>query len=560
MKIPSIFILLVTLSCALQLDSCGPAAAYNEDTAVEAPFLWENANIYFLLTDRFNNGDPSNDVNFGRTAETGKLRGFEGGDLKGVIQKIEEGYFDKLGITAIWTTPWFEQIHGGTNEGTGMTYGYHGYWISDWTSLDPNFGTEEDLAELVKTAHAHGIRIVMDVIVNHTGPVTEEDQVWPGEWVRTSPQCTYQDYKSTVTCTLVKNLPDIRTESDQDVELPPQLLEKWANEGRLQQEIADLDAFFARTGYPRAPRYYIIKWLTDYIRKYGIDGYRLDTAKHTEGYVWGELEKEARIAFAGWKQSHPDAVLDENDFYMVAEVYGYGISGGRLYNYGDREVDFYAQGIKAMINFEFKESAKMSCEQMFASYSDQLNGPLKGVSVLNYASSHDDGSPFDRDRTKPFETGTKLLLCPGASQVYYGDESCRELVIPGTRGDAALRGLMNWEEIESNTLRSGVHVADVLIHYQKLGRFRRDHPAVGAGRHQMISETPYIFSRVYESESFSDRVVVGMQMEPGKKQIDVNGLFEEETILKDYYSGAKVTVKNGKVTVDSPYDMVLLGV
>jgi len=276
--------------------------------------------------------------------------------------------------------------------------------------------------------------------------------------------------------------------------------------------------------------------------------------------VWGELEKEARIAFAGWKQSHPDAVLDENDFYMVAEVYGYGISGGRLYNYGDREVDFYAQGIKAMINFEFKESAKMSCEQMFASYSDQLNGPLKGVSVLNYASSHDDGSPFDRDRTKPFETGTKLLLCPGASQVYYGDESCRELVIPGTRGDAALRGLMNWEEIESNTLRSGVHVADVLIHYQKLGRFRRDHPAVGAGRHQMISETPYIFSRVYESESFSDRVVVGMQMEPGKKQIDVNGLFEEETILKDYYSGAKVTVKNGKVTVDSPYDMVLLGV
>jgi len=560
MKIPSIAILLVTLSCALQLDSCGPAAASGEETPVKAPFLWENANIYFLLTDRFNNGDASNDVNFGRTAETGKLRGFEGGDLEGVIRKIEEGYFDKLGITAIWTTPWFEQIHGGTDEGTGMTYGYHGYWISDWTSLDPNFGTEEDLARLVETAHAHGIRVVMDVIVNHTGPVTEQDPVWPEEWVRTSPQCTFRDYESTVTCTLVKNLPDIRTESGQDVELPPQLLEKWAVEGRLDQEMAELDAFFARTGYPRAPRFYIIKWLTDYIRKYGIDGYRLDTAKHTEEYVWSELGKEARIAFAGWKQSHPDAVLDENDFYMVAEVYGYGISGDRLYNFGDREVDFYAQGINAMINFEFKESAKKSCEELFGFYSDQLNGPLKGVSVLNYASSHDDGSPFDKNRTKPFETGTKLLLCPGASQVYYGDESCRELVIPGTQGDATLRGPMNWNEIESNTLRNGLHVADILAHYQKLGQFRRTHPSVGAGRHRMISETPYIFSRVFESEGYSDRVVVGMQMAPGKKQIDLNGLFEEETILRDYYSGVSATVKNGKVTVDSPFDMVLLGV
>ena len=235
------------------MDACQSVAA-NEETPSETPFLWENANIYFLLTDLFKNGDPSNDLNFDRSDQTAKLRGFEGGDLKGVIQKIEEDYFDHLGITALWTTPWLEQIHGGTDEGTGKTYGFHGYWISDWTSMDPNFGSEEDLAKLVETAHAHGIRVVMDVIINHTGPVTEMDPVWPEEWVRTEPQCTYQDYESTVTCTLVKHLPDIRTESDQDVELPPQLLEKWANEGRLDQEMAELNAFFARTGYPRAPR------------------------------------------------------------------------------------------------------------------------------------------------------------------------------------------------------------------------------------------------------------------------------------------------------------------
>ena len=558
MRTSSLIILLVVLGTTVLMDSCQPAKA-SEETPSETPFLWENANIYFLLTDRFKNGDPSNDVNFDRSHETAKLRGFEGGDLKGVIQKIDEAYFDNLGITALWTTPWLEQIHGGTNEGTGLTYGFHGYWISDWTSMDPNFGKEEDLKKLVETAHAHGIRVIMDVIINHTGPVTDLDPVWPDEWVRTEPQCTYQDYESTVTCTLVKNLPDIRTESDQEVELPPQLLEKWANEGRLEEEMAELDAFFERTGYPRAPRYYIIKWLTDFVRKYGIDGYRLDTAKHIEEGIWSELGKEAQKALDDWKKANPDKVLDNNDFYMVGEVYGYGISGGRMFGFGDREVDFFAQEIDAMINFEFKERAKMDYETLFASYSEKLQGPLKGVSVVNYISSHDDGGPFDKKREKAIEAGSKLLLCPGASQVYYGDESSRELDIPGTEGDATLRSRMNWEEIESNTVRNGVPIAEVLLHYQKLGQFRKDHPAVGAGVHQMISRSPYIFSRTYESERYNDRVVAGLELESGKKHIDLNGLFKDGTILRDYYSGTKVTVKDDQVTVDSPYKFVLLG-
>jgi alpha-amylase len=75
----------------------------------------------------------------------------------------------------------------------------------------------------------------------------------------------------------------------------------------------------------------------------------------------------------------------------------------------------------------------------------------------------------------------------------------------------------------------------------------------------MISETPYIFSRVYESEGFSDRVVAGLDLKPGKKRIDLNGLFEEGTILRDYYSGEKVAVKEDQVTLDTPHDMVLLG-
>ncbi len=147
----------------------------HEQTAQKTPFEWKAATIYFLLTDRFNNGDKTNDINFDRTVSTGTLRGFEGGDIKGITQKIEEGYFDKLGINAIWLTPIVEQIHGCVNEGSGNTYGFHGYWTKDWTRLDPNFGTEEDLAKLVDVAHKHGIRIILDAVINHTGPVTEKD-------------------------------------------------------------------------------------------------------------------------------------------------------------------------------------------------------------------------------------------------------------------------------------------------------------------------------------------------------------------------------------------------
>jgi len=201
----------------LLIGSCSINNPINE-TAIPIPpsksvvsNFWKNATIYFLLTDRFYNGDKKNDSPFNRKKDGAVLRNFEGGDLKGITLKIKEGYFDKLGVNAIWMTPIIEQIHGSTDEGTGKTYAYHGYWAKDWTRLDPNFGTEADFAELIETAHQHGIRILMDVVVNHTGPVTEIDQQWPDSWVRTGPTCQYKDFASTVSCTLVENLPDIKT-------------------------------------------------------------------------------------------------------------------------------------------------------------------------------------------------------------------------------------------------------------------------------------------------------------------------------------------------------------
>lgn len=519
----------------------------------KVPFVWEGANVYFLLTDRFNNGNPENDINFDRTEETAVLRGFEGGDILGVTQKIEEGYFTDLGINAIWLTPVVEQIHGATDEGTGKTYGYHGYWAKDWTAIDPNFGSRKDLENMVKTAHAKGIRILLDVVLNHTGPVTEKDPVWPDDWVRTGPTCDFTTYETTTACTLVENLPDILTESDEPVELPDALLAKWKKEGRLSQELDELQLFFERTGYPRAPRYYIIKWLTDYINDFGVDGFRVDTVKHVNENAWADLQKEANYAFETWKKKHQDEILDNNPFYMVGEVYNYGISGGREFDFGDKKVDYFNYGFKSLINFELKEDGHKDYETIFKKYNQLLNTKLKGKSVLNYLTSHDDGSPFDKDRTQPYKTANVLLLTPGASQVYYGDETSRSLVIEGAEGDATLRSFMNWEELDSIAEIQNIHK-----HWQKLGQFRRNHPAIGAGRHKRLSKSPYVFSRTYVDGDYRDKVVVALDLPKGKKSLVVKGFFGDGTKLYDTYSDTEVIVTKGKVVLDNEFDIALL--
>ena len=543
-KIGLIICMLVLLNCK---DKTSEPIA---DSSVTTEFNWNAANVYFLLTDRFNNGDTTNDVNFDRTAKTGKLRGFEGGDIKGVTQKIKEGYFTDLGINAIWMTPIVEQIHGGTDEGTGITYGFHGYWTKDWTNIDPNFGTKADLKELVEVAHSKGIRILLDAVINHTGPVTDKDPVWPSDWVRTSPQCKYDNYENTISCTLVKNLPDILTDSDKEVALPPQLVAKWKAEGRYEQEVKELDAFFKRTGYPSAPRFYIMKWLTDYITEFGIDGYRVDTVKHTEEFVWQEFRVECDYAFEQFKKDNPDKVLDQTNFFLVGEVYNYGISGGQFFNFGDKKVNYYDKAFHSLINFEFKWNAKqMDVPDLFKRYYSILENKMDGFGVLNYLSSHDDGQPFDPKRENTYETATLLMLAPGASQVYYGDETARSLVIEGTEGDATLRSLMNWEETKNE------EVQKVLTHWQKLGQFRAKHPAIGAGKHKDIStESSYVFARTLKD----DKVIVALDYQKGTKEIPVDGIFENGVTVKDRYSNLEAKVESGKVKLNSKFDIVLL--
>ncbi|MFC4930232.1 alpha-amylase family glycosyl hydrolase [Massilia sp. GCM10023247] len=552
MKLPAL-----AVSLLLAFGSAHAAAPWN---APAKPFVWENATVYFLLTDRFNNGNPANDLAYGRKADAATLRGFMGGDFAGITAKIKEGYFTELGVTALWITPPVEQIHGSTDEGTGKSYGFHGYWARDFTSIDANLGTEAEFKTMVDTAHGHGIRVLLDVVMNHTGPVTAQDPVWPQEWVRTGPTCTYKDARTTIDCTLVKNLPDIRTGGDKPVALPPQLVAKWKREGRYEREVKELDDFFKRTGYPRAPRYYLMKWHADWVRKYGIDGFRADTVKHTEPGLWKELKKVSSQAFEEWKKANPSKKLGDTPFYMTAEIYGYGIKDGRAYDLGGMQVDYPAQGFDSMINFALKTDAVESYEKVFSAYSEALQGPLKGSSVLNYLSSHDDGQPYDPLRQRPYETANKLLLAPGAAQIYYGDETARLLKVEGAEGDATLRSFMNWDELASNAERGLNRVQDVREHWAKLGRFRQAHPAVGAGVHRMIQHHPYVFKRTWETKAGVDRVVVALDLPQDKPTaIPVTGVFMDGQTVRDWYSGTRAVVKGGKVQFETRNKVVLIG-
>ncbi len=530
------------------------------------PFSWDNVTIYFLITDRFNNGDTTNDTNFDRLQDSQNNElDFHGGDIPGATQKIREGYFDELGVSAIWVTPVVENRHGFNNppaDDPGFRdYPYHGYHTNDWTAFDPNFTSAAQFEEFIDEAHNHGIRVLVDIVMNHSGYRTYKsvdgtlefaDEDYPNDWVRLQCGTDNGELPCDDLTTPLFGLPDIRTESSDAVTLPQWLLDKWEAEGRKQQELDELDAYFTRTGKSRAPKYYLIKWLTDWVREYGIDGFRVDTERHVGVDVWAELKDEAVLALREWKLNNPAKKLDDLDFYMTGEHSGVNIIG----NVGDQLPDDFTVGkFNSMINFRSPKEAytDLTQEQIFSSFAAKLNDNDNGFgsqgeyNMVSYLRSHDFSEFYTGDM---FYGGTTLLLSPGGVQIYYGDESGREFFNAQTYIDAGYRGDMNWDSLDEG----------MLFHWRKLGTFRREHTSVGAGSHQKLSDAPYIFKREYNRNGENDKVLV-FQGQDGDffEVLNVFGMWPDGTELKDYFSDQTAIVSGGTVTFGTTFGLVLVG-
>jgi len=559
-----------------------PPIKTGEVTVSSTVFSWDNATVYFMLNDRFANGDTSNDRSYCRESNqacvsfgndlTQMPSGFHGGDLKGITAKLKANYFKDLGVNALWITAPYEQIHGFVFGGNGAKhYGYHGYYTLDWTAIDKNMGTRADLQELVDTAHAQGIRVVMDIVVNHTGYENIKDMAeygygklnsgweatayksadvltdwnndigrfidytssnwantyWTRDWVRMNNVAGYDACEGTDGLKgCVGFLPDIKTEVTNGVGIPSILQVKWGREGRLAAEQQKLDAWFASTGKARTPSNHLIKWLTDYVAEFGIDGFRVDTAKHVDMNVLKDLKAEAVKARAAWIAANPAkaAVLSgDKSFWMTGEVWGHGVGRSA----------YFDNGFDSIINFNFQGAAG-NVSGLNATYTElatvNANNSIP-FNVLSYISSHDKGL-FDRNN---LQTGlTSLLLAPGGVQLFYGDESARPLM-GNWSGDHAWRGDMNWNRTN----------ATLLAHAKKVGQFRNNHVAVGAGAHTKLADAPFTFSRVKDA----DKVVVAIGA-GGRAAITVSGVFADGQQVRDAYTGALATVSGGKATVD----------
>lgn len=575
------FILIISTTLFININKNNPPYENKE-------FSWENLSLYFVMTDRFYDGDKSNNNSYDRLSIDAKgstVGTFHGGDLKGLTKKLKENYFNDLGINAIWITSPVEQIHGfisGDNSGSFAHYGYHGYYSLDWTSIDKNMGTVEDMREFVDTAHSKGIRVVLDVVINHTGYSNLKDMSdydfkplknpsidigywqpsesenydtynktivdytsskeewakwWGNDWIRAGLPGYTTGGNNDITMNL-SGLPDIKTDSKEPVSLPPILERKWEKDKVENNEDWIVpSAVKYRTDLNVDPSTYIIKWLSSWVEEFGIDGFRCDTAKHIDIYRWQELKDESNKALKTWRENNPDkpGAKWADDFWMTGEVFGQGLEKNQ----------YYDNGFDSIINFDFPKGDSLEyLEEIYSEYANKINNDYE-FNVLSYISSHDTGLT----RGNMINLGTKLIMTPGGIEIYYGDESNRKASTntATTAKDQPSRSDMNWDTMDK----------EVLSHWQKLGQFRSNHISIGAGDHNMLQASPYAFSRTYNKKNIYDKVVISTEAYD-ESEIDVSSVWNDDTKINDFYTGKKYTVKNGKVNISPNKNGVIL--
>lgn len=528
----------------------------------EDNFSWDKATVYFLITDRFCNGDSTNDVNYGRIVDYGSEQmnaaTFHGGDFKGVLEKAREGYFENMGVDVVWMTDVYEQIHGWMT-GSGAIndfphYGYHGYYPLDYTQIDKNYGTAEEFRELVDTLHSRGIRVMLGANLNDPGYPTLLDAVqygftdtglteqqaaehirdwcfddffedrleWKGwydrDWIRMPDENWDEDNPLEAT---LFGMPDFKDESNKIVKIPAFLKNKWKKEGTSNDRWVNPSALRLRTDQELSPVQYVIQWIASWVEEFGIDGFRCDIVENVHLYRWKELNEACNEALQKWRSRHPLSPASDwkEPFYMTGDYENASI---------DYKRDYAQAGFSSLVNFFFPKHGDLDAiTYIWQAYSDSI-------------AAHPDWHPFsylnnsyhrDADSLNMKACATSLLLSPGAVQIFYGDESGRKLSDARYNVDSnqAFRSDMNWDSVDE----------DLLTHFQKLGKIRKENPAIAGGRQTTMDLHTCL------RELDGEKILIRLFPE-NARGIRVEGIFPENAELSELYSGQKGIVKNGE--------------
>ncbi|AGL18842.1 alpha-amylase [Actinoplanes sp. N902-109] len=354
-------VLLVLGAPAVPSTPASAAPAAFVATAPDTTPAPANEQFYFVLPDRFADGSTANNTGglTGDRLATGydpTDKGFyHGGDLKGVIDKLD--YIQGLGTTAIWLAPVFKNkpVQG---SGTDISAGYHGYWITDFTQVDPHFGTTADLRRLVQLAHRRGMRIYLDIIVNHTADVIKSGSAYVDKASTPYRDAQGRPFEDRNYADGTRAFPRVNTSSfpyppvldpaDRDVKKPA-----WLNDPLMYHNRGDSTFTGENSEYGDfyglddlwTERPDVVRGMTkiyaDWIGRTGIDGYRLDTVKHTDLDFWPQFSQG--IAAAARRAGKPG-------FFMFGEVYS-----------ADQEVEStYVRrgGLPATLDFSFQAAAQ----------------------------------------------------------------------------------------------------------------------------------------------------------------------------------------------------------
>lgn len=478
-------------------------------------FDWDEAVIYFAVTDRFFDGDASNNDAYGvgdyNVGEKGGSS-YHGGDFAGLNQKLD--YLKDLGVNTIWITPIVENITEDQhdNETDTATYGYHGYWASDFTKLNKHLGTEQQFKALLDAAHSKGMKIMVDVVLNHAGYGTE-------------------DYFNSILTDADGNSISMIRDSSNTI-----------SGDDKYDSLSDLPDFVTEN---KAVTDQLVAWQTGWMSKYSIDYYRVDTVKHVETTTW-----------AAFKNSLTKV---NPDFKMIGEYSGAG--------YANNAGELGTGTMDALLDFDFNDFAQNFVTGNISSVENSLqkrNNAINNTSVMgSFLSSHDEDTLQYKlvNESKISEeeaynlmkvAATLQITAKGQPVLYYGEEigqgGANNWPLQTNRRD------FDWTELEKQKADSN----SIYNHYKTMLAIRNAYTDVFArGNRSTVAVSDADGYEVVSRSYGNSTLYVGMNVKEAEKEVVIPVAESAGTVLKNLYDGKTYTVsadQNVSVTIPAAKD------